>query len=75
MNPVLHVQSPSNFKSKQAELNRVLSFEGLRLTDEGRLEQCAQTRTISDAEAALGQLRRKLIDRGVHPDAAHGGAV
>lgn len=32
MNPVLHVQSPDYFKSKQAELNRVLSFEGLGYT-------------------------------------------
>ena len=46
----------------------MLSFEGLRLTDEGKLEPCKQTRTISEAEAAAGQLRRKLIDRGVHPD-------
>jgi len=68
MNPVLHVQSPEYFKSKQTELNRVLSFEGLRLTDEGKLEQCRQARTISEAEAAADQLRRKLIDRGVHPD-------
>lgn len=68
MNPVLHVQSPDYFKKKQAELNRVLSFEELRLTDEGKLESCKQARTISDAEAAAGQLRRKLIERGVHPD-------
>lgn len=68
MNPVLYVQTPDHFKKKQAELNRVLSFEGLRLTDEGKLESCKQARTISDAEAAAGQLRRKLIERGVHPD-------
>jgi hypothetical protein len=68
MNPVLHVQSPDYFKSKQGELNRVLSFEGLRLTDEGKLDQCKQARTISEAEAAADQLRRKLIDRGVHAD-------
>lgn len=68
MNPVLHVQSPDYFKAKQAELNRVLSFEGLRLNDEGRLEHSKQARTISEAEEAAGQLRRKLIDRGVHPD-------
>jgi hypothetical protein len=37
MNPVLHVQSPDYFSSKQTELNRVLSFEGLRLTDQGKL--------------------------------------
>lgn len=68
MNPVLHVQSPGYFESKQAELNRVLSFEGLRLTDDGRLEKCKQARTISEAEAAADQLRRKLIQRGVHPE-------
>ncbi len=68
MSPVLHVQSLDYFKTKQGELNRVLSFEGLRLTDEGKLEQCKQARTISDAQAAADQLRRKLFDRGVHPD-------
>jgi len=68
MNPVLHVHSPDYFKSKQIEINRVLSFEGLRLTDQGKLETCAQARTISEAEAAADQLRRKLHERGVHPD-------
>lgn len=68
MNPVLHVQSPGYFESKQEELNRVLAFEGLRLTDEGKLEQCKQARTIPEAEAVAGRLRQKLVDRGVHPD-------
>lgn len=68
MNPVLHVQSPDYFKRKQTELNRVLAFEGLRLTDQGTLESCEQARTISEAEAAADQLRRKLIERGVHSD-------
>jgi len=68
MNPVLYVQSPDYFKGKQAELNRVLSFEGLRLSEEGKLEGCKQARTISEAEAAADQLRQKLIERGVHAD-------
>lgn len=68
MNPVLHVQSPGYFESKQAELNRVLAFEGLKLNNEGKLERCKQARTISDAQTVADQLRRKLIDRGVHLD-------
>jgi len=68
MNPVLHVHSPGYFESKQAELNRVLSFEGLRLNDEGKLESCKQARTISEAQDAADQLRQKLLERGVHPD-------
>ena len=68
MNPVLHVQSPDYFESKKTELNRVLSFEGLRLNDEGKLEQCRHVRTISEAEAAADNLRSKLTDRGVNAD-------
>jgi len=68
MKPVLHVQSPGYFESKQIELNRVLAFEGLKLNNEGKLERCKQARTISDAQTVADQLRRKLIDRGVHPD-------
>ncbi|MFA6470398.1 MAG: TIGR02391 family protein [Candidatus Latescibacterota bacterium] len=68
MNPVLHVQSPDYFKKKQEELNRVLAFEGLRLTDQGTLESCKQARTITEAEALADQLRRKLIERRVHSD-------
>jgi uncharacterized protein (TIGR02391 family) len=68
MNPVLYVQSPDYFQSKQIELNRVLSFEGLRLNEQGKLEPCAHARTVSEAQAAADQLRRKLLDRAVHPD-------
>ena len=69
MNPVLHLEEPEYFKAKQAELNRVLRFEGLRLTDEGLLNRCARDRAIiTDAETASDELRRKLVDRGVHRD-------
>lgn len=68
MNPVLHVQSPGYFESKQAELNRVLAFEGLKLNDEGKFERCKQARTISDVQATADQLRGRLVDRGVHAD-------
>lgn len=68
MNPVLYVQAPDYFKNKLAELNRVLSFEGFRLSDQGKLEACKQARTVSEAQAAADDLRRKLIERGVHAD-------
>jgi uncharacterized protein (TIGR02391 family) len=68
MNPVLYVKTRSSFENRQAELNCVLAFEGLKLNNEGRLEPCKQARTISDAEAAADRLRHKLIDRGVHSD-------
>jgi len=69
MNPVLHVKRPGYFESKQAELNTVLVFEGIRLNDEGKLEKCKRARTIADAQQAADKLRQKLTERGVHPDA------
>lgn len=68
MSPVRYVHSPEYFKDKQSELNHILAFEGLRINDEGKFERCDLARTISDAQAAADQLRRKLIERGVHPD-------
>jgi len=68
MNPVLHLQNSGYFESKQAELNRALAFEGLKLSNEGNLERCKQARTISDAQTAADRLRDKLIERGVHSD-------
>jgi hypothetical protein len=37
-------------------------FEGYMLNDEGKLERCKQAKTISEAEAAADNLRRKLIN-------------
>jgi uncharacterized protein (TIGR02391 family) len=68
MNPSLYLSAPDKFEKRQQDLNLVLSFEGLRLNDEGKLEPCRQARTISEAEATADRLRRKLIDRGVHSD-------
>lgn len=68
MNPVIHVQAPDYFRSKQTELNLVLAFEGLRLNDEGKLERSSQAHTISDAQIAADRLRQKLIERGVYAD-------
>jgi uncharacterized protein (TIGR02391 family) len=68
MSPVLYVDSPDHFESKQLDLNKILSFEGLRLSDEGYINPGKQARTISQAEEAASNLRAQLIGRGVHPD-------
>jgi len=68
MSPVLYVNSEDYFTTKQKELNRILSFEGIRLNDEGKLEPIKKAKTISDAQEAADQLRRKLMNRGVHGD-------
>jgi uncharacterized protein (TIGR02391 family) len=68
MDPVLHVEMPGYFKSKQGELNSVLAFEGFRLSDKGKLETAKVASTISEAQTAANTLRHKLTERGVHPD-------
>ena len=68
MHPVLHVNASGYFVTKQAELNKILSFEGLRLNDKGKFERCAQAQTISEAEALVSRFREHLFNRGVHSD-------
>lgn len=68
MNPVRHVSDGSYFEIKRNELNKVLAFLGLSLSDEGKLEEMSRAKTISAASAAASRLRSRLQDRGVHGD-------
>ena len=40
MNPVLYVDVPDYFDGKRSELNKVLAFEGLYLSDQGVFQPC-----------------------------------
>lgn len=68
MSPVIHVDSKEYFETKRAELNRVLAFAGLSLTEEGKLKETSRATTIPAAEAMASRLRLRLQERGVHGD-------
>jgi uncharacterized protein (TIGR02391 family) len=68
MNPVNYTRNPDLFESRRSSLNEVLSFSGITLGEDGRLRQRKAARTLGEAEERAGVLRKKLIDRGVHPD-------
>ena len=68
MSPALYADRHDIFRSRQEGINRVLAFEGLSLTDEGKIKIAKKAKTISEAESAASRLRQKLLDRGVHPD-------
>lgn len=68
MDPVRYVGYRDYFDRKRTEVNTVLAFSGLTVTEDGRLLRATAARTLSDAEAAANALRRSLIERKVHPD-------
>lgn len=70
MKPVRHTASPAWFDSKRGELNTILAFAGLELTERGTLQSCTAVKTFSEAQKRANRLRTDLEKRGVHSDVA-----
>ncbi|MCP5057362.1 MAG: TIGR02391 family protein [bacterium] len=68
MNPVRYLRAQHAFEERRAELNAALSFSGLSMRPDGRLEKATLAATIPEAVARAGKLRRSLQDRRVHGD-------
>jgi hypothetical protein len=68
MNPVLYVGASEYFERERAKLNVVLAFCGFTLGDDGQLRPVVAARTLGEAEARAGALRKILADRRVHAD-------
>lgn len=68
MNPVRYTQNPELFDARRSELNKVLSFQGHMLAEEGKLVKITASRTLTEAQERASHLRRELINRKVHPD-------
>jgi len=68
MNPVLYTENSAHFDSKRDEFNEVLSFAGLSLRNDGKLQKCKAAKTLSEAEERAGRLRNELQRRQVHQD-------
>jgi uncharacterized protein (TIGR02391 family) len=66
LNPVRFVSAPETFEPMRSSINEVLSFSGLRLTEEGSLQPRAPAKTLSDAAARTKRLRDEMLRRGVH---------
>ncbi|MCX6619363.1 MAG: TIGR02391 family protein [Acidobacteria bacterium] len=50
------------------KVNRLLAFEGLKVTDAGVLTPVPKASTVSEAQARASRLRQELLGRKVHPD-------
>jgi uncharacterized protein (TIGR02391 family) len=68
MNPVKYTGSPSLFAARQAELNGVLAFSGMRVGDDGKVHRVPVAKDLDEALARADRLRAVLASRNVHED-------
>ncbi|MCX6654354.1 MAG: TIGR02391 family protein [Candidatus Bathyarchaeota archaeon] len=68
MKPVRYTSNKSMFESRLIELNKVLSFSGYIIGEDGQLRNIKRAETLSDAELRASRLKTQLISRNMHPD-------
>lgn len=68
LDPVSHTGSAEWHETKRSELNRVLSFSGLKVGEDGKCRVTKTASTLNEAEQKADRLRRVLRERGVHSD-------
>jgi uncharacterized protein (TIGR02391 family) len=66
--PVRHTESHDYFERKRTEINKVLMFAGLELTEGGQMKQVQKVDNLREVELRADRLRKLLKDRGVHQD-------
>lgn len=66
MEPARYIGNAEAFRWRQSELNMVLSFNGLRLRDDGKVERAAKAETLDDAQRLAGRMKAELARRGAH---------
>jgi len=68
MSPVRYIQEREKFEFRLGELNKVLSFSGLAIGEDGKLRTSKKVETLSEAEQRAGRLSIELANRNAHPD-------
>lgn len=68
MDPVRYVGQRTEFENRRSALNAVLAFASVVLGEDGHLRRARTARTVTEAEAAAGTLRKALVERRVHAD-------
>lgn len=68
MDPVNYRGDRSTFEERQHDLNIVLSFAGIRLRDDGKLEAVPAAATLTEAERRASKLRSELARRRIAGD-------
>jgi uncharacterized protein (TIGR02391 family) len=68
MNPIRYTRERELFEDRRSQLNQVLSFCGLSLSEDGKLRKVAASRTLSEAQERANRLHKELMNRNVHLD-------
>lgn len=68
LSPVRHFNNLEWFNDTRFTVNQILSFSGLHLSDNGKIEFTNKSNTISEAAARASKLKEHLVTRNVHPD-------
>jgi len=68
MEPVRFVAMPQEFERFRTELNEVLAFSGLNISEDGKLKLVMQARTLTEAQERASRLKSELMRRKMHPD-------
>jgi uncharacterized protein (TIGR02391 family) len=68
MDPVKYTDSPAVFESRQAALNRVLAFRGMKFGNDGKFYRVPVATDLADALERANRLHAALVSRKVHAD-------
>lgn len=68
VNPINFVNYHSDFLKLINELNKILTFSGLIINEEGKFNTITKATTINEATAKASKFRKILYDRNIHPD-------
>lgn len=68
MNPVKYCNDQDWYREKLYELNKILSFAGFSIGEDGKLKAVEKVATISEANARASRLKESLLLRNVHQD-------
>lgn len=68
LNPARHYNNLEWFNDTRFKVNQILSFSGLHLGENGKIEYVQKSNTIGEAVARASKLKEHLVVRNVHPD-------
>ena len=68
LNPARHHDKLNWFNDIRYQINKVLSFAGFQLGENGKISAVAKSTTINEATARASKLKDNLVSRKVHPD-------
>jgi len=60
LKPSRHINNQDRFNFLKDEINKILGFEGLEISESGELKEISKVKTISEAKERVNRLKEKL---------------